>query len=199
MKKKKRKGRVLIITGILLLAGALGLTLHNMKESNDAKKASDSVLVQMEKLIDTDETDEKNQFPVEREMPTIRINGYDYIGYLSVPSLNLTLPVMDTWDYERLKIAPCRYSGSLYKRNLVIAGHNYRAHFSPLRSLNPGTKILFTDAEGHIYHYHIADLTILNPIQIEDLIKDSNEWDLTLFTCTIGGQTRHTIRCVLDD
>ena len=32
-------------------------------------------------------------------MQTINIDGYDYIGTISIPSLNLNLPVLDTWDY----------------------------------------------------------------------------------------------------
>ena len=26
---------------------------------------------------------------------------------------------------------------------------------------------------------------------------ESGDWDLTLFTCTVGGRTRDTIRCIL--
>jgi hypothetical protein len=28
-------------------------------------------------------------------------------------------------------------------------------------------------------------------------MKDPDDWDLTLFTCTIGGATRVTVRCVM--
>jgi sortase A len=28
---------------------------------------------------------------------------------------------------------------------------------------------------------------------------ESGDWDLTLFTCTTGGQSRITVRCVLKD
>lgn len=59
-------------------------------------------------------------------------NGYEYIGYLSIPSIGLALPVMKQWSYAGLKIAPGRYSGSLYTDDLVIAGHNYNRHFSPM-------------------------------------------------------------------
>jgi sortase A len=36
-------------------------------------------------------------------------------------------------------------------------------------------------------------LEILRPTAVEEMI--SGDWDLTLFTCTIGGATRVTIRC----
>lgn len=34
------------------------------------------------------------------EMPTQTVNGWDYIGYLSIPSLELTLPIQNQWSYE---------------------------------------------------------------------------------------------------
>lgn len=58
------------------------------------------------------------------------IDGIKYIGVLEVPELSLQLPVMSHWSLAGLKIAPGRYKGSVYKRNTIIAGHNYRSHFS---------------------------------------------------------------------
>ena len=45
-------------------------------------------------------------------MPTAEVEGYDYIGVLSIPVLDLELPVMDSWSYPQLKLSPCRYEGS---------------------------------------------------------------------------------------
>ena len=59
------------------------------------------------------------------EMPTVEINGQECIGTLEIPSLGLKFPVISEWSDEKLKKAPCRYSGSAYLNNLIIAGHNY--------------------------------------------------------------------------
>ncbi len=195
MRKRKKRWNIFIVLGLLFLAGALCLTLYNIKEDYDANRSAKNVQSQLEELILPEDDIDPDELPDDREMPTITIDGYDYIGYLSIPSIDLTLPVMDTWDYDRLQIAPCRFSGSLYKNNLVIAGHNYNHHFGPLRTLSPGIEIQFTDVEGHLYRYEISDLITLNPIQVEDLTEDSAEWDLSLFTCTLDGRTRHTVRC----
>ena len=37
------------------------------------------------------------------------------------------------------------------------------------------------------------EIETLKPRAIEEM--DSGEWDLTLFTCTIGGSYRVTVRC----
>ena len=201
VKKKKRKGGVWIVLGLLFLLAAGGLTAYNYYESYTSGLASEEVLAKMqEKITETHDADPDDDLLEDREMPTIEIDGYRYIGYLNVPDLKMTLPVMEEWDYKRLKIAPCRYAGSYYQDNLVIAGHNYRRHFSPLRGLENGTKVNFIDVEGNTYHYEIAGVEILKPDQVDKLVRESEKWDLTLFTCTIGGQTRHTIRCVrIDD
>lgn len=135
------------------------------------------------------------------EMPVGTIDGYDYIGYLSIPSIGLALPVMQQWSYPGLKIAPGRYSGSLYTDDLVIAGHNYARHFSPLTHLTVGTEVLFVDMNDNTWHYAVSDTEVLQPTQIEEMAvktPDSN-WDLTLFTCTTTGQARYALRCVRTD
>lgn len=42
------------------------------------------------------------------EMPVVMLDGYEYVGYVEIPALELKLPVMSDWDYNRLTLAPCR-------------------------------------------------------------------------------------------
>ena len=107
--------------------------------------------------------------------------------------LESIFPIFFLWSYPKLKIAPCRYSGSAYTGNLVIAAHNYRTHFGLLEGLAPGAQVKFTDVEGNVFSYEIAEIVILEPTAIEELLSD--EWNLTLFTCTYGGQARVAVRC----
>ena len=73
-----------------------------------------------------------------REMPVLEADGNLYIGILKIPALNLELPVMSDWSYPQLRTAPCRYAGSAYQDDLVIAAHNYRRHFGLLGTLAAG-------------------------------------------------------------
>ena len=127
------------------------------------------------------------------EMPTMDIDGNRYIGTLDIPALNLSLPVMSEWSYPKLKIAPCRYVGTAYQGNFVIAAHNYRTHFGSLGNLSAGDRVTFTDVDGNIFSYDVVEVQILNPAAIEEMVSD--DWDLSLFTCTLGGKTRLTVRC----
>ena len=72
---------------------------------------------------------------------------------------------------------------------------------SPIKRLAVGTEVLFVDMDGDTWHYEIAASEILQPTQIEEMTtKTANDdWDLTLFTCTTGGQARHAVRCVRTD
>ena len=126
-------------------------------------------------------------------MPVKEINGHEYIGFVSIPSLELELPVMSDWTYPQLQIAPCRYSGSLYSDDLVIMAHNYPKHFGKLFDLRFGDILLFTDMDGESVTYEVAALDILESGAIEEMT--AGDFDLTLFTCTYGGQSRVTVRC----
>ena len=86
-----------------------------------------------------------------------------------------------------------RSSGSAYLENLVIAGHNYRSHFASLPQLQPGDAVTFTDMDGTVFRYKVDSLETISPYAISDMT--SGGWPLTLFTCTVGGQSRLAIRC----
>lgn len=127
------------------------------------------------------------------DMPVVRYEDQDYIGLLEIPALGLKLPVMSEWSYPRLKKAPCRYTGTAYLDNLVISAHNYERHFGKLKELREGSRVMFTDADGNRFSYRVVLIETLMPTDIRDMT--SGEFDLTLFTCTVGGKHRVTVRC----
>lgn len=167
----------------VMVLGALEQTLNAAIEE---KAKSDTVALQPE----LDPT---------QEMTVTELNGWDYIGYLSIPSIGLELPVMSQWSYAGLKIAPGRYSGSTYADNMVVCAHNYAKHFSPIKWLTEGAQVYFTDMDGMRWTYEVSYVENLQPTQIEEMTEkteESDEWDLTLFTCTTGGSARCAVRCV---
>ena len=151
-----------------------------------------------EKAEETEETGEPEELPeipdiYDPTMTEVMIYGYPYIGYLSVPDLELALPIISEWSYPRFQIAPCRVSGTVLEKNLVLGAHNYPSHFGRLSQLSRGADIYFTDMDDNAYHYQVADIEILQPNDID--LLTNGEYPLTLFTCTYGGKTRVTIRC----
>ena len=196
------KGKILTGAGLLLIAAALLLTVYNIRESDRAGSESEEMVVRMESLTadlpERLETEKKELVPEyvknpEMEMPTVEVNGQECVGMIEIPALGLKLPVISEWSDAKLKKAPCRYSGSAYLKNMIIAGHNYRTHFSGIKRLNPGDSIVFTDADGNIFSYEVAEIETVGGYDIEKM--EAGDWDLTLFTCTNKGKARAAVRC----
>jgi sortase A len=194
-----RKNIFFLLAGVILIASSFSLTVYNYRESSRAgREAAQEMQELEEKVPSADETEKEQEDSAfvpnpDVEMPVVTVNGHDYIGKLEIPSLNLKLPVMSGWSYPNLRIAPCRYTGSAYRSNLVIAAHNYSTHFGKLKELTVGDPVIFTDGDGNEFDYQVEDMEILNPTDVEKMTE--GDWDLTLFTCTIGGRTRIVIRC----
>lgn len=194
----KHKGKGLIFTGLLLIAAALFLTGYNLFDQMRAQRSAAQAAAQLaERLPQTRQTDVPDYLLTpEMEMPVETIDGVDYVGVLRIPALALELPVINQWSYPLLKIAPCRYSGSAYQNNLVLCAHNYASHFGNLKNLHIGAAVTFTDMDGNLFTYQVAELETLPPQAAEEM--ENGDWDLTLFTCTVGGQSRVTVRCTAE-
>ena len=195
-------GKCLMALGIALMIASAGLFLYNHREDAAAEESASQVLTQLirqlpQKAVEEDWTDQliPMEFLPESafEMTEVVVDGYGYIGCLSLPSLELELPILSQWDYGRLQIAPCRYSGSLKKGNLVLMAHNYASHFGRISDLALGDMVIFTDMDGTATRYQVVGRDVLAPTAVEEMT--AGDFDLTLFTCTYGGQSRVTVYC----
>ena len=206
--KIKKVGKIILIIGCVLVACAAVLIVHNLWDSKRAEQASNEVLEQLEQMDDSESssTDTNNQVPLykqfpDMEMPVKIIDGYGYIGGVEIPAIDIKLPVMDECDDTRLTIAPCRYKGSVYGKDIVVAGHSYLRQFRLIRQLNIGDEVIFTDMDDNRFEYTVSSVEVIEPKDVSDMIEkqENDDWDLTLFTCTYGGDSRYTVRCSLKD
>lgn len=195
------KGTILMGAGLLLVLAALFLTGYNIQDEARADEAAEkTVTVLKTEIVPVGEQDlPERMIPdyvlnPDMDLPVQEVDGQRYVGYLSIPALELDLPVMEEWSYPNLKLAPCRYVGTPYQGSMVIAAHNYDRHFGRIKDLLPGDMVQFTDVDGNPFQYAVASLEQLEPDQTADMI--SGDWNLTLFTCTLGGQHRVTVRCL---
>lgn len=216
----KKAGIVLLAAGAVLIGSALLLLFHNNAEDRTAGQEAERLLVDVKSAIalrtsaappETDapaasdanpapsasdvppETDVPVQSDAPEEMPIVNLDGERYIGILDIPALNLSLPIMADWNETRLRRTPCRQFGSLTEENLVIAGHNYRAHFARLRSLKAGDTVLFLDMNGVTHSFRVNHVEIL-PEDAVDAVQNSG-YPLTLYTCTTGAEERVVVFC----
>ncbi len=183
--------------GLVSVAASVYFFYTLRQEERNIEKTNQTVLTQMVSHIDEISKDEDYVTdPYSREMVALMVDGYEYVGCLSVPALNLELPVMSRLDEYRLKLAPCLYQGTAMADNMIIGAHNYKKHFAALPQLVPGDRVVFTDMTGQVYFYKVAALETLMPYQHRELTE--TDCHLTLFTCTYGGRKRTVIRCERD-
>ena len=185
----KKSGVILISLGAVLILAALLLFLYNRSEDRRAGQEAESLLEDVRSAMAA------NADPEPQEEPAEEIT-YDYAGVIAIPDLSLELPVIDQWNYARLKVAPCRQSGAAADGDLVIAAHNYKSHFGYLDRLQPGASVIFTDMEGTVYRYAVEEIRQLEPEDVEDVSSVfSSEYPLVLYTCTPGGKARVAVFC----
>lgn len=197
---RKSPGILCIVIGCVLLLAALGLYGYNRYEDAQAGAEAQVVVQDLEQKleqtvskVESTETSSDSEEMLSPELPVVMLDGYDYIGVISIPAIDIKLPVMSDWSYPKLKISPCREFGSSRTDDLVIAAHNYESHFGKLGSVSVGDNVIFTDMDGVENHYIVQKTDILQPTDV-DAVEHSG-YDLVLYTCTYGGKTRITVFC----
>lgn len=190
-----------IVIGTLLLTAALSLYGYNRYEDALAGVEAQVVVQDLRQQMEQTPPDSEPEQPettdseetLSPDLPLVMLDGYDYIGVLSLPAIGIQLPVMSEWSYPRLKISPCREFGSPRTDDLVIAAHNYESHFGKLGSLSAGDCVSFTDMDGVENRYVVRETAVLQPTEV-DAVEHSG-YALVLYTCTYGGKTRIVVFC----
>ena len=187
---RKWIGVICVLLGVVFLLCSVGFVTYNRWESENAEKVTESLLEDVQSVIDEKNAEQNDS---QTKMSTVKVDGYECIGILSIPALGLELPVLTDWSYAKLKKAPCHYYGSYYEKDFVIAAHNYKSHFGRLSKLQAGDLVVFTSASGIVYYYEVVILETLPKNATKEMITSG--FDLSLYTCTTGGASRVTVRC----
>ena len=182
-----KKGITLVIIGVLFLIIAGSLVFYNNYENKKAGLKSKEAYNKIQDVLK--EINEENDI---KEMKVVNIDGNEYIATINIPSLNLELPVMSDWDYNKMKTSPCRYYGSIFTNDLVISAHSYDNLFGRIKTLNQGDLLILTDMNHDEYVYEVEVIEVLSPNDVKEMIE--SEFDLTLYTCTSDTLNRVTVR-----
>ena len=124
----------------------------------------------------------------------------NYIGYLSIPKINLKKGFLDKRspdnDVEKNILV---VEGSSYptkeKGNLILAGHSgtgWKAFFNDLYKLNKGDKAIVT-YKGKTYTYKITNIYTQPKVGKIAIYRNYDKTTLTLITCTNHDSTTQTI------
>lgn len=204
---RKKISVALIIMGAMLLLSALALVLFNVNKANECAEMSATVLLEMKKSIPEEFVVDKEQENVQQivsgetdnipeEIEYIEIDGNKFIGFLRIEKIGLELPVMADWSYDKMDISPCVYKGSLEEGNLIVMAHNYSGFFLDLDELSSGDIVEFVMCSGEVRRFEVDYLETIGGWNGEALKKGSDNWDLTLLTCTYSGYSRVVVRTI---
>ena len=124
----------------------------------------------------------------------------DYIGYLSIPKINLKKGFLDKRSSENdVEKNILVVEGSNYpdkdKGNLMLAGHSgtgWKAFFNDLYKLNKGDIAVVT-YKGKTYTYKIVNIYTQPKVGKIAIYRNYDKTTLTLITCTNHDSTTQTI------
>lgn len=133
-------------------------------------------------------------------MHTLDVTGTGIMGYINIPSLNVSLPIYHGTDEGVLQVAVGHIEGT----SLPIGGKGTHCVLSGHRGL-PSAR-LFTDldqlVEGDVfmlkvlnntYTYQVDQIVIVLPEEVDDLAMEPGEDLCTLVTCTPYGVNSHRL------
>lgn len=182
---------LLTIVAVVLL----GAILYKY-QSRQKEEAKNQEIVEVFSNLEIPKDEEQNDIE-----PRITMEGYDVIGIISIPSINIEYPILniETSNPEEtktpMKFAIVRYWGSKVNEygNLSIAGHNNYdgTMFGKTKNLKIGEIVKLTDLKKQTIEYEIYDIFVTNPNDVSILAtKDSSIREVTLITCTNGNRNR---------
>ncbi len=135
------------------------------------------------------------------EKPKIQMEGYDVIGTVKIPKINIEYPIVsiETSNPEEtkkpMKFAIVKYWGGNVNDfgNLSIAGHNNYdgTMFGKTKKLEIGDEVDLTDLTKTTIKYEIYQKFATNPNDVSVLqTEDKTVREVTLITCTNGNKER---------
>ena len=160
--KNKTKNIILkicVISGACLLVGAIVMLISWQWGISYYAKQAQTYVKTIKNIIPTPQNaalEEKGN----NTMPTLAVDGTDFVGIIEIPRYNSTLPVGANWG-QTTKY-PCCFSGSIYNGSLKIGATTQKGQYDFYTSLSVGDTVKFTDMQGNCYNFVVTNLKYTN-------------------------------------
>ena len=199
--KEKRNSQVTtaVISAILLIIGGFFISYNYIQSKKIvAYDYMSNVFYNGEEIITITEEEEGNEPIVEEEEEGEVTN--DYIGYLTIPKINLTKGFLDKRSTENdvdkniLVVNGSNYP-NVDRGNFIVAGHSgtgWNSFFNDLYKLNIDD-IAEVSYKGKKYTYKIVNIYTQPKVGSIAIYRDYSKTTLTLITCTNNVSTTQTI------
>ena len=186
---------ICVLLGVALVAGAAAMLIFQGIAAEEGVKDARQILQTAQTLIPQGE----NRVPEERgnnTMASMEIQGVNVAGILELPKYGRTLPLAADWNTALVSSMPCRFTGSIYDKTLIIGATDGDGQLSFAANMEVGDKIVLTDMEGGRYTYSVAAIQHAKQASLEKLqsgdyaltvfVKDSKTSEYLLIRCQVG-------------
>lgn len=182
-RERRRRGRILRISGLVLIAAALALggylwwTLWGT--GFETRAAQEDLRPAFELTIGT-------ATPEDAPPRVAHVPG-DAVAIIRIPKIDVDYVVVEGTDVESLKKGPGHYTDTAYPwkatGRVAIAGHRttYGSPFWSLNELQPGDRIVLATEYG-IFEYRVTGSRIISPSDAS-VLESTREPTLVLTTC----------------
>ena len=196
--RKSSPTKVAAIGALLTIVGGFFLS-YNYIESKKivAYDYMASLFYNGKEVVEISESEDIKEKPQEEQEEVVT---NDYIGYLTIPKINLTKGFLDKRSSENdVEKNILVVEGSNYpdtdKGNLILAGHSgtgWKAFFNDLYKLQVND-VAFITYKGKKYNYSITNIYKQPKTGKIAIYRDYSKTTLTLITCTNNDSTTQTV------
>ena len=182
-----------VILSIILLEQ---IDIKSTKTTETTKKIPIALETYETEKIEVQE--EKIDLPEYTNLPR-EWKGYEVIGKIEIPKLNLEKYILSETSQQALKVAVTKTAGPRVNEigNLCIAGHNYTQTFGRLKELEKGDILILTDTYERKITYQVYETSKVLPTDTSCLSQETKgEKEVTLITCTLGAIKRQIIKAI---
>lgn len=180
-----KMGRGLVVLGValvLLSAGFLAVSyIKNGKNAENLDRYAETITESIPEPYSTVIGERSG------EMPTVEIDGRDFVALVEFPTVCKTLPVGAAWG--RLNEYPCVYYGSAYEKNFIVGAVNRSGQLDFAEQIEFGDTVCLVDMTGGRYAYTVFDIKHTDSADNDTLFSQNHhgEDDFTLFVKNVYG------------
>jgi sortase A len=192
MDRRKLSALICIIVGIAVMAVPLLWEMSNARRTEAIINAFEQTIIH-----DTEAALEISDIDSDEEIKM----GEGVIGIIEIESIGIRYPIIEGTPDEALNSGIGHLSETAAigeKGNAVLCGHNGSRKgefFTHLSQTNIGDEVTIMDLSGNTHRYRIADSYIVDAYDTDIKAQSDNE-ELTLFTCADRGTMRYVVKCL---
>lgn len=230
LKRKKKMYKIRFFLSVFLICLLCSYYIYAENDRNKSEEVSQQILADLEikstqeedtttknivndvliVTLNEDDSDNVDEEPVDsvdsteqtNDSFTTTVDGVQYTtdSILTIPSLDISYPVLSETSEELLKISLNKYWGNGPNEvgNYCIVGHNYANGklFGKLSQIEIGDIAKLEDTKGRTLTYEVYDKYIVDPTDVSCTSQLTNgRREMTLITCKNYGTQRLIVKC----